>query len=80
MNALQKTGYLRLNQIVGDPKANPPISPIIPVSRSTWLSGVKKGIYPQPIKISPRINAWRVEDIRQLITDLDNGKVTTSNH
>jgi prophage regulatory protein len=65
---LPETGYLRINQIVGNPKANPPIPAIIPVSRSTWWAGVKSGRYPKPSKaFGPRITAWRVEDIRAFL-------------
>ena len=65
---LPETGYLRLAQIVGNPKADPPIPPIIPVSKSTWWAGVKTGLYPHPIKLGPRITVWRIEDIRELIS------------
>jgi prophage regulatory protein len=54
------TGFLRLPQILA------PLGPI-PVSRSTWWAGIKEGRYPQPVKLGPRITAWRVEDIRELI-------------
>ena len=67
MHHLPHTGYLRLPQIVGDKKANPPIPPIFPVSKSHWWAGVKAGRYPKPVKLGPRITAWRVEDIRALI-------------
>ncbi|RLA48223.1 MAG: transcriptional regulator [Gammaproteobacteria bacterium] len=67
MYQLQETGYLRLYQIIGNNKAEPPIPPIIPVSKSTWWAGVKLGRFPQPIKLGPRTTAWRVEDIRALI-------------
>lgn len=68
MNQLPLSGFLRLPQIIGNPKANPPISPIIPVSKSTWWAGVKSGRYPQPVKtLGKRITAWRVEDIRTII-------------
>jgi hypothetical protein len=67
-NALPETGYVRLPQIIGNRKANPPIPPIIPVSKSTWWNGVKTGRYPQSVKtLGPRITVWRVEDIRALI-------------
>ena len=66
-NPLPETGYVRSKQILGDPKADPPIPPIIPVSRSTWWAGVKSGLYPKPVKLGPRITVWRVEDIRKLI-------------
>ena len=61
-------GFLRLTQIIGNPKAKPPIPAIIPVSRSTWWQGVKDGRYPQPVRtLGQRITAWRAEDIRALI-------------
>lgn len=66
-NALPETGFVRLPQIVGDPKAKPPTPPIIPVCKSAWWSGVKSGRFPQPVKLGPRTTAWRVEDIRALI-------------
>lgn len=71
MHNLPETGYLRLPQIVGDPKAAIPA--IIPVSKSTWWAGVKSGRYPAPVKLSPRSTAWRVEDIRALIERLAEG-------
>jgi hypothetical protein len=43
--------FLRLKHIIGDYKAIPPIQPIIPVAKSTWWDGVKKGKYPKPYKI-----------------------------
>jgi prophage regulatory protein len=61
-------GLLRVSQIVGDPKADPPITAIIPVSRSTWWAGVKSGRYPQPLKhLGDRITCWRASDIHALI-------------
>jgi prophage regulatory protein len=54
------SGLMRLASIIG------PSGPI-PVSRSTWWAGVKSGRYPQPVKLGPRITAWRVEDIAALI-------------
>ena len=68
-STLPEIGFLRLPQIVGDSKAQPPVPALIPVSRSTWWAGVKSGRYPQPVKLGPRITAWRVEDIRRLIQD-----------
>ncbi len=67
-NILPETGYLRLSQIIGSPKATPPIPPIIPVSKSTWWAGVKSGLYPPSVKLGPRITVWRAEDIRAFIS------------
>ncbi len=55
--SLPEIGYLRLPQVLS----------LIPVSKSTWWVGVRTGRYPQPVKLGPRITAWRVEDIRALI-------------
>ena len=53
---------LRINQVLqpGGP---------LPISPSTWWDGVSKGIYPQPIKLGPRITAWRASDIERLIAE-----------
>jgi len=67
MNQLPETGFLRLPQIIGDPKAEPPIPPIVPVKKSSWWAGCKSGRYPAPIKLSPRVTVWRVEDIRAFL-------------
>ena len=64
---LPTTGFLRLKQIIGDPQANPPVPPLIPISRSRWWAGVKDGRFPAPVKLGPHTTAWRVEDIRDLI-------------
>ena len=69
---LSETGFLRLSQIVGNPKAKPPINPIYPVSKSTWWAGVKSGRFPKPVKLGPRITAWRIEDILELIRQTGN--------
>lgn len=67
MHSLPETGFLRLPQIIGDPKANPPVPAIIPVKKSTWWAGCKSGRFPKPFRFGQRITVWRVEDIRQLI-------------
>ena len=66
MASLPSTGYLRLQQIIGNPARGVP--PLIPVSRSTWWAGVKSGRFPQPTRaLGARITAWSVDDIRALI-------------
>jgi|TARA_B100002003_G_scaffold231279_1_gene242144 predicted DNA-binding transcriptional regulator AlpA len=65
MTTLPESGFLRLSQILGNPKTETPA--IIPVSKSTWWAGVKTGRFPQPVKLGPMTTVWRVEDIRALI-------------
>jgi hypothetical protein len=67
MTTLPETGFVRLAQIIGNPNANPPTPPLIPVSRTAWWDGVNSGRYPRPLKLGPRTTVWRVEDIRALI-------------
>lgn len=71
MNQIPEIGFLRLSQIIGDSKAEPPIPPIIPIKKTCWWDGVKAGRFPQPVKIGPRVTAWRVVDIRKLIKQFD---------
>jgi predicted DNA-binding transcriptional regulator AlpA len=63
--SLPPTGFVRLPGILA------PNGPI-PVSKSTWWAGIKDGRYPKPVKLGPRITAWRVEDIRALIAGAAN--------
>lgn len=39
---------------------------IIPVSESTWWEGVRTGIFPKPVKLGPRISAWKEKEIIRL--------------
>ena len=54
---LPDAGFLRLPQVLT----------LIPISRSSWWDGIKKGKYPQGIKLGTRTTVWRAEDIRALI-------------
>ena len=67
MYQVPQSGYMRIKQILVDLKADPPVNPIVPVSKSTWWDGVKSGRFPKPVKISPRITVWRSEDIQLLL-------------
>ena len=56
-NSIPETGFIRL----------PVVLSVIPISKSALYAGIKKGIYPAPVKLSERTSAWRVEDVRALI-------------
>ena len=70
MNSLPETGFLRLSQIIGNPKAMPPIPAIIRVSKSSWWSGVKSGRYPKPVKLAPNTTAWKIEEIIHFVASV----------
>lgn len=57
-NTLPEIGFLRL----------PEVLKFYPVSKSTWWQGIKDGRFPAPVKLGVRVSAWRVEDIRELIS------------
>ena len=58
------------DELLGNPDANPPIRGLYPVSRSTWLKGIKEGRYPQPVRLSAKKIAWRRSDVIALLESL----------
>ena len=60
MPSVPEFGYLRLPEVLR----------VIPVSKSTWWLGIAKGKYPRGVKLSERITAWHVDDIRRCIADI----------
>ena len=67
---LQEIGFIKLPAIIGNQKSTPPIQPLIPISRTSWLDGVKSGKFPKPVKLGARSVAWKAEDIRALVERL----------
>lgn len=63
--ALPQEGFVRL----------PMVLQVLGISRSSFWAGIKEGRFPKPIKLGPRISAWQVDDIRQLISRLANQDV-----
>ena len=67
---LQEAGFIKLSAIIGNQKSEPPIQPLMPVSRTAWLNGVKAGKFPKPIKLGARSVAWKISDIKALVEKL----------
>lgn len=59
-DGLPTAGFVRLTGVIA------PGGPL-PISRSSWWEGVRARRYPKPVKLGPRITAWRCEDIRALM-------------
>lgn len=55
---------LRESQLVPSPK-RPGAMALLPFSAPTLWRKVKAGDFPKPLKLGPRITAWRCGDIRQ---------------
>lgn len=51
---------LRLPEIIG-PKG------LLPISRSSFYAGIKRGIFPRPINLGKRISAWRLSDLQRAL-------------
>lgn len=55
--ALPSIGFLRQPQVLR----------LIPISKSTLWRHVQARTFPQPVKLSQRVTAWRAEDVRRWI-------------
>lgn len=53
---LPAAGFVRLAQLVPS---------IIPISTATLWRKVKAGKFPAPVKLSERVTAWQVADVRK---------------
>lgn len=60
---LPASGYVRQAELVGSRRRE--IRGIIPFSATTLWRKVGAGEFPEPVKLSTRVTAWRVEDIRE---------------
>jgi prophage regulatory protein len=58
---LPSTGFLRANQIIGNPKKG--IPGLLPVSRSTFWNFVRDGRFGPGVLLSPKCRCWRVEEV-----------------
>lgn len=57
----RKKGFYRLTEVLR----------LIPVKKSTWYEGIKKGRFPAPIKMGV-VSLWKVEDIERLMEEIEN--------
>lgn len=64
---LPTMGFVGIWVIANNPKKK--TLGVMGIGRTSWLEGVKSGIYPKPIKIG-RSTLWRVDQIRELIEEL----------
>jgi predicted DNA-binding transcriptional regulator AlpA len=62
MQTLEKSGYLRIDQILK----------LIPIGKSTWWAGVKSGRFPPGYKAGPNTTMWKASDIEALLTKFEN--------
>ncbi len=58
--AMPLAGYIRQAGLV------PGIIPIAPATLWRWVAN---GTFPEPVKLSPRVTAWRIEDIKKWLLE-----------
>jgi Predicted transcriptional regulator len=58
LDTLPDGAWLRDKQIAG---------PVLPIARCTLWAWVREGRFPKPVKLSPRVTAWKVGDVRGFI-------------
>ncbi|WP_250482087.1 AlpA family phage regulatory protein [Caballeronia sp. NCTM5] len=56
---LPQAGYIRLTKVLE----------VVPFSGATLARRVQDGAFPAPVKLGPRLNAWRVDDVRKWIAE-----------
>jgi predicted DNA-binding transcriptional regulator AlpA len=54
---LPESAFVRLNQLLS--------TSVIPFSAATAWRRVRAGTFPQPVRVSPQVTAWRVGEVRQ---------------
>ena len=59
-DALPDSAFVRLNQLLAG---------VLPFSASTTWRKVRSGQFPQPVKVSCQVTAWRVGDVRRWLAD-----------
>jgi prophage regulatory protein len=60
---IDPNGLLRLRQVLT----------LVPISASSWWSGVRNGKYPKPLKLGPKTTCWRASDVLALIDRVAGG-------
>ena len=65
-DVLPDTAFVRESQLVYDPK-RPEFPAPLPFSGATLWRKVAAGTFPKPFKLSQRVTAWRVADVRMFL-------------
>jgi len=65
-DVLPESAYIRESQLVYDPK-RPAFPAPLPFSAATLWRKVAAGTFPRPVKLSTRVTAWRVAEVRKFL-------------
>ena len=65
-DALPGSAFVRESQLVYDP-SRPEFPAPLPFSAATLWRKVAAGTFPKPVKLSTRVTAWRVAEVRAFL-------------
>jgi len=65
-DTLPGSAFVRESQLVYDPK-RPGFPAPLPFSAATLWRKVGAGTFPKPVKLSSRVSAWRVAEVRAFL-------------
>lgn len=65
-DSLPDESYLRESQLATNPH-RPDVPTVFPFSNRTLRRKVQHGDFPAPVKLGPKITAWKVGDVRAWI-------------
>ena len=77
MYDINPDSLLRLRQIIGDKRANPPIPALVNISKSTWWSWAAAKIIPAPVRIGGA-TFWRAGDVMRLVDGAANDELPSA--
>ena len=72
-DAMADSALIRLSKLIGNRKS-PQDTALVPFSAATLWRKVKAGTFPQPLKLSARVTAWRVGDVRAWLQQQTGGQ------
>jgi predicted DNA-binding transcriptional regulator AlpA len=73
-DVLPDSAFVRESQLVQDPQ-RPEFPAPLPFSAATLWRKVAAGTFPKPFKLSQRVTAWRVADVRTFLQTPNKGLV-----
>lgn len=65
MQAIKPKRYVRIVELIGNKRATPPTSGMIPLSAATIWRMVRRGDFPSPVKLGPNSTAWPLADVEE---------------
>lgn len=68
MTSMPEVGFIRQSRL----------ATMLPFSAATLWRKVRKNTFPQPVKLSARITAWRVEDIRAWMASVSHNEAVAA--